>query len=136
MLPAVSFGGRIMNTVLDFFKILADETRLKIILMLSRRDMCVCEIMDELGMSQPAVSHHLRLLRKSGILNDDKDGRWVFYSINQKAFAQGLACVNKDLFDQICDNLKNRQTHRNYDACLRMEKEMHSCLKARNRKIN
>ncbi len=116
--------------VLDFLKILADETRLKIIMMLSRRDMCVCEIMDDLGMSQPAVSHHLRLLKKSGLVRDDKDGRWVFYSLDQKVFEQRLA-YNTDLFDQLRDNLENRQTQREYGACLRMEKGMQSCLKAK-----
>ncbi|SFG81632.1 regulatory protein, arsR family [Desulfotomaculum arcticum] len=121
-----------MKDVLGFLKTLADETRLKIIMMLSRRDMCVCEIMDELGMSQPAVSHHLRLLKKSGIVRDDKDGRWVFYSLNQKAFAQGLVCIHNDLFDQIRNNLENRQANRDYGACLRMEKEMNTCLKAKN----
>ena len=116
--------------VLDFLKILADETRLKIIMMLSRRDMCVCEIMDDLGMSQPAVSHHLRLLKKSGLVQDDKDGRWVFYSLNQKVFEQRLA-YNTDLFVQLRDNLDNRQTHREYGVCMRMEKGMPSCHKAK-----
>jgi len=119
-----------MKDVLDFLKILADETRLKIIMMLSRRDLCVCEIMDKLGMSQPAVSHHLRILKKSGIVQDDKDGRWVFYSLDKKVITQRLG-YNDDLFNQIRDNLENRQTQRNYGACLRMEKGMHSCLKAK-----
>jgi DNA-binding transcriptional ArsR family regulator len=124
-------GEKNMKDLLDFLKLIADETRLKIIMMLSRRDMCVCEIMDELGMSQPAVSHHLRILKKKGIVRDDKDGRWVFYSLNKKVFAQRLVSINNDLFDQIRDNLENRQTHRNYGACLRIEKEVHSCLKAK-----
>ncbi|AGL03404.1 ArsR/SmtB family transcription factor [Desulfoscipio gibsoniae] len=119
-----------MKEVLDFLKLLADETRLKIIMMLSQRDMCVCEIMDELAMSQPAVSHHLRILKKSGIVRDDKDGRWVFYSLNQKAFARGFVSIYNDLFDQIRNNLENRQLHRDYDACLRIENEMYSCLRA------
>jgi DNA-binding transcriptional ArsR family regulator len=124
-------GEKNMKDLLDFLKLIADETRLKIIMMLSRRDMCVCEIMDELGMSQPAVSHHLRILKKNGIVRDDKDGRWVFYSLNKKVFTQRLVSINNDLFDQIRDNLENRQTHRNYGACLRIEKEVHSCLKAK-----
>lgn len=117
-----------MKDVLDFLKVLADDTRLRIIIMLSRRDMCVCEIIDELAMSQPAVSHHLRILRKSGMVNDDKDGRWVFYSLNEKVFNQRLAAINKGLFGQIDENLKKRQPNRDYDACLRMENEMCSCL--------
>ena len=127
MLPAVALGGAIMKAVLHFLKVLADETRLKIISMLSSRDMCVCEIMDGLGMSQPAVSHHLRLLRESGLVHDDKDGRWVFYSLTPKAFIQGLVCTN-DLFDQIRSNLENRQANRDYGTCLRMEKEINTCL--------
>ncbi len=117
-----------MKDALNFFKLLADETRLKIIMMLSQRDMCVCQIMAELNMSQPAVSHHLRILKKSGIIQDDKDGRWVFYSLHKNVFAQHLA-RNNDFFDKISGNLENRQTHRDYDACRRIEKEVHSCIK-------
>jgi DNA-binding transcriptional ArsR family regulator len=124
-----------MKEVLKFLKILADETRLKIIMMLSQRDLCVCEIMDNLGMSQPAVSHHLRILKKSGLVRDDKDGRWVFYSLDKKVFTERLA-YNNDLFDQLRDNLENRQTHREYGACLRIEKEMKSCFGTKNKKAN
>ncbi len=119
-----------MKDALDFLKLLADETRLKIIMMLSRRDMCVCQIMAELNMSQPAVSHHLRILKKSGIVQDDKDGRWVFYSLHKEAFAERLAS-NNDLFDKLSRNLENRQRHRDYDACRRIEKEVHSCYKTK-----
>ncbi len=119
-----------MKDALYFLKLLADETRLKIIMMLSRRDMCVCQIMAELNMSQPAVSHHLRILKKSGIVQDDKDGRWVFYSLHKKFFAQHLAS-NNDFFDKISDNLENRQNHRDYDACRRIENVVHSCVKTK-----
>lgn len=111
--------------MLDFLKLIADENRLKIIMMLSRRDMCVCEIMDELGMSQPAVSHHLRVLKKGQVVRDDKDGRWVFYSLNSKFFLNQCNRVHNDLFGQILANLGNRQSHRDYGACLRLEKELH-----------
>lgn len=122
-----------MKDMLDFLKLLADETRLKIIMLLSRRDMCVCEIMAELGMSQPAVSHHLRILKKSGIVRDDKDGRWVFYSLHENVFTQRLAYIDHDLFGKIGKNIENRQTHRDYNACMRIEKEMNSCIKANNK---
>ncbi len=122
-----------MKNALDFFKVLADETRLKIIMMLSKQDMCVCEIMEELAMSQPAVSHHLRILKKSKVVLDDKDGRWVFYSLNKKIFTQQLAAITSGLFAQIADNLENRQTQRNYGACLRIENEMEPF---NNKKVN
>ncbi len=122
-----------MKDALDFLKVLADETRLKIIMMLSKQDMCVCEIMEELAMSQPAVSHHLRVLKKSKIVLDDKDGRWVFYSINKKIFTKQLAAINNGLFQQIANNLENRKMERNYGVCLRIENEMEPF---NNKKVN
>jgi len=63
------------------FKALSDPTRLKIIKLLSIRDMCVCEIMAALDMTQPTASHHLNLLESAGLLSDRRQGKWVFYSL-------------------------------------------------------
>ncbi|KAF1085282.1 HTH-type transcriptional repressor AseR [Sporotomaculum syntrophicum] len=122
-----------MKEMLDFLKVIVDETRLKIIFMLSMQDLCVCEIMEELAMSQPAVSHHLRILRKSNLVLDDKDGRWVFYSLNENVFKLRLAAINNGLFAQIADNLAHRKKERNYGACLRTENEM---VPFNNKKVN
>jgi ArsR family transcriptional regulator len=64
-----------------FFKALADETRLRIIKLLEVREMCVCEIMIALNLTQPTASHHLGILENAGIVKDRKKGKWVFYSI-------------------------------------------------------
>ncbi len=64
-----------------FFKALADETRLRIVKLLEVREMCVCEVMVALGLTQPTASHHLGLLENAGLVNDRKEGKWVFYSI-------------------------------------------------------
>ena len=48
--------------------------------------MCVCEINDQLGMSQPAVSHHLKILKHAGIVNDLREGKWIYYSLNEAVF--------------------------------------------------
>jgi len=124
LLPAKYLGGKAMQDTLDFLKVIADETRLKIILMLSKQDMCVCEIMERLAMSQPAISHHLRILKKNNLVLDDKDGRWVYYSLNKQVFTQQLAVINNGLFQQIAGNLESRKTERNYGTCLRIENEM------------
>lgn len=68
-----------------FFKALSDITRIKILKLLSLRRMCVCEIMVALDLTQPTASHHLRILENVGILKDEREGKWIFYSIaNQK----------------------------------------------------
>ncbi len=64
-----------------FFKALADETRLRIVKLLEVREMCVCEVMVALGLTQPTASHHLGLLENAGLVKDRKEGKWVFYSI-------------------------------------------------------
>jgi len=64
-----------------FFKALADETRLRILSLLEVREMCVCEIMVALDLTQPTASHHLGLLGNAGLVKDRKEGKWVFYSI-------------------------------------------------------
>ena len=68
----------------SFYKALGDDNRLKSLLIISREEeACVCELMVALDEdSQPKVSRHLALLRKSGILIDRKQKQWVFYSIN------------------------------------------------------
>jgi len=65
----------------NFFKALADETRLRILKLLEVREMCVCEIMIGLDLTQPTASHHLTLLENTGLVKDRKEGKWVFYSI-------------------------------------------------------
>jgi ArsR family transcriptional regulator len=62
------------------FKALADETRLRILSLLTAREMCVCEVMVALNLTQPTASHHLRILENVGLVKDKKRGKWVFYN--------------------------------------------------------
>lgn len=63
------------------FKALAEPTRLRILALLSFREMCVCEVMVALDLTQPTASHHLRILENVGLVDDRKEGKWVFYRI-------------------------------------------------------
>ena len=65
-----------------FFKALADTTRLRILGLLEVREMCVCEVMVALDLTQPTASHHLRILENVGLVKDRKEGKWVFYALN------------------------------------------------------
>lgn len=66
-----------------FYKCLADDTRLKSLLLISlEQELCVCDLMDKLQLSQPKVSRHLAELRKCGILADERRGKWVFYRLH------------------------------------------------------
>jgi len=67
----------------DFFKSLADETRLLTMLLIERQqELCVCDLVEAMCESQPKISRHLRLLRKVGLLSDRRQGQWVFYRLS------------------------------------------------------
>lgn len=72
------------------FKALADSIRLRILGLLSSREMCVCEVMVALDLTQPTASHHLRILENVGLVKDRKEGKWVFYSIANPELFEGM----------------------------------------------
>lgn len=69
------------SPVAALFRVLGDDTRLQILALLRVREVCVCEFVDLLGISQPAVSEHLRRLRDVGLVQDQPRGMWVFYRL-------------------------------------------------------
>jgi len=77
------------------FKALADTTRLRILAMLTTREMCACEIMAALGLSQPNTSHHLRILETAGLVRQRKEGKWTFYSISQPSALSVVGEIQK-----------------------------------------
>ena len=60
---------------------IAHPKRLALVAALARRELCVCELVDLLGMPQPLVSHHLAALRAAGLVRDRRDTHWVYYSL-------------------------------------------------------
>ena len=76
------------------FKALADSTRLRILGLLLAREMCVCEVMAALNLTQPTASHHLRILQNVGLAKDRKDGKWVFYGVVDSSLIKGLLRLN------------------------------------------
>ena len=70
-----------MNELLSMFKALSDETRLRIIKLLEKGELCVCDITAALDMVQPKVSFHLNTLKGAGLIKDRKAGRWIHYSL-------------------------------------------------------
>ena len=76
------------------FKALADETRLRILRLLAIREMCVCEVMAALDLTQPTASHHLGILENAGLVKDRKDGKWVFYSLPDPVLVRRFLQLN------------------------------------------
>lgn len=76
------------------FRSLADPARVRIVNVLatSREPVCVCELIEPLGLSQPTVSHHLKKLVDAGLLDREQRGRWAYFSLRPEA-AERLAGV-------------------------------------------
>lgn len=75
-------NGDIFNKLAEFFKIIGDTTRAKILFALDQNEMCVCDIANVLGMSKSSISHQLGTLRRSGIVKCRKSGKEVFYMLD------------------------------------------------------
>lgn len=68
---------------LTLFKSLADDTRLKIMLLINIYDeVCVCDLVNTLALSQPKISRHIAILRDNGLVEGDRRGKWVHYSLH------------------------------------------------------
>jgi len=90
--PLSAEGARQLAGVL---KALADPARLRLLSLIQAQDggeACVCHLTDPLGLSQPTVSHHLKVLHEAGLLDRDKRGVWVYYRVRPEAL-QTLADV-------------------------------------------
>lgn len=70
----------------EIYKALADKTRLHMLALLAHDELCVCEFVPLLDMSQPSVSQHLRKLKQAGLVKERKTAQWVFYSLNGSHF--------------------------------------------------
>lgn len=72
-----------MGELVTLFKALADETRLRVLKLLGSGELCVCEIAAALGLEQPRLSFHLRILKQAGLIIDRRQERWIVYRLNE-----------------------------------------------------
>ena len=90
-----------MHKILEILKTLSDETRLKIVSLLAENELCVCELMEALGMSQSRISNHLRILRSTGIVEAKRARNWIFYSLARDAVDKILWEIVQTIVDGV-----------------------------------
>lgn len=83
----------------DFFKVFADTTRIKILYVLLKQEMCVCDIAQTLEMTQSAISHQLRVLKQMDLVKCKRDGKTIYYSLADDHIVsilnQGMEHINE-----------------------------------------
>ncbi|MFK4998421.1 ArsR/SmtB family transcription factor [Bacillus sp. N9] len=70
--------------IANVLKLLGDKTRLSMLGLLQLKDCCVCEFVEIFKMSQPAISQHIRRIKDAGLVNEQRKGQWIIYSINRE----------------------------------------------------
>ena len=95
-----------MDKLTNYFKLLSDETRIRIMVLLFHNEFCVCQITGITGISQPNVSKHLAKLRDMRLVKDERKEQYIFYSLNieDKLF--------EDILKNIVDNIEDYPTLR------------------------
>lgn len=120
-----------MKKVAEFYKALGDETRLKILDMLTECEMCVCEIIDRLHMTQPAVSHHLKILRQAGLVKDSREGKWIYYSLNTGVFQEVFQGEAPEILQSYAEPIK-RKLEKSHSSPVRTDPALCEKLSAKN----
>jgi ArsR family transcriptional regulator len=86
----------------NVFKALSDPNRIRIVKMLSERELCMCEVREMLNLSSSTVSEHLTILRNANLLLDSKEGKWVNFRLNDKSdqkFIRSVITLIKNSFE-------------------------------------
>lgn len=97
-----------MAVVEDVFKALGDPTRIRIVEMLAENgELCVCKIYEALNMTQPAVSHHLAILKRAGLVHARKQGQWVHYSLCCSMLSEMPLAFLRELIEKVDKAVSN-----------------------------
>ena len=75
------------------FKAFCDENRIRILRMLKSGEKCACKILEELNITQPTLSHHMKILCDSGVVVGRKEGKWIHYSISPNGAEYAAECL-------------------------------------------
>lgn len=116
----------IIDQLIDIFKALSDKTRLRAMWVLRRAhtELCVCEIIDALEENQYNVSRHLRILKNAGLVQEHKQGRFVFYSLSKagdkahKIILELVSSIDKETLPQDAKRLSKRLSLRKNGKCV------------------
>ncbi len=94
---------RDLDEMAEVFKALSDPLRLRLLEALSKsdgaqsKDICVCDLADKLGVSQPNVSHHLKILKTAGLVRCERNAGFSYYQVNRQKISESLSSLNEKL---------------------------------------
>lgn len=81
-------------SIVKVFKAFCDENRIKVLEILKNGEKCACTLLEELEISQPTLSHHMKILIDSGIVESRKDGKWTYYGLSVTGYKTAESLLN------------------------------------------
>jgi ArsR family transcriptional regulator, arsenate/arsenite/antimonite-responsive transcriptional repressor len=110
-----------MKNIVKVFKALSDATRLRIVLLLAERNLCVCELVFILKMEQSRISHQLRILRDADLVEDIREGRWIIYRIPEAVRGALKPLLERFAGGKLAESQEALRDLEALDICLREE---------------
>ena len=118
-----------MKKIANIFKALSDDTRLRVVKLLQERELCVCELMQVLDMSQPRISRHMSVLKNAGLVEDRREGKWVHYSLRKETQGKEIKILLDAMVVMANDDAIIRADKKNLKKAIRLSEVKGSCMR-------
>ena len=115
-----------MKKMTDILGLFADPSRLRILLLLDKKELCVCQLMGVLDMSQPLVSRNLSLLSRAGLLDARREGKMMFYRL-KKTLPEPLESLMNLLRNELDDDETRKRDLQSLEDCTEYQKKTGKC---------
>ena len=112
-----------MRDLLTITKALSDENRIRAMMMLRHGELCVCQIIELLGLDPSTVSKHMSILRQSGLVDGHKDGRWMYYCLPDRSASKAVRQAVKLLTDNLGDALQTKKDDEKLQKIMEIDRE-------------
>jgi DNA-binding transcriptional ArsR family regulator len=112
-----------LREFMNVVKALAEENRVRILCLLREQDLCVCQIIEVLELAPSTVSKHLSILHQARLIDSEKRGRWVYYSLACGDVPSEVCAACKWIFDSIADDPKIKADTKNLKQVMKLDPE-------------
>lgn len=115
-----------MHRIIKLIKLFSDPLRMRILMLLSKRELCVCQIMAITGASQPRVSRNLGLMRDAGLLKVRREGKLLFYSLSDEIDVREIRLIDI-LMEMLKDDPVIKADRKRFVECSEFQKRTGRC---------
>ncbi|MCF7975798.1 MAG: metalloregulator ArsR/SmtB family transcription factor [Phycisphaerae bacterium] len=113
-----------MQDILAITKALADENRLRALMMLREQELCACQVIEVLGLAPSTVSKHMTILRQAGLVQARKEGRWMYYRLPQRSAAKPVKEALSFVKANLAESVQAKQDDKKLQRVLSVDREL------------